>query len=273
MNLNNKIVEIINLIKPNPLLLIETRYSNVNKIIFDYIKNINCSFKPFCNECSDCKRINNLSYYDLKIIDGINNSIHKEDVLEIVKSFEWTALEKKGNKFLIIYGIENANKFVVNLLLKTIENPYNNTYFIFTCRNEQQVISTIKSRCQTYKILGNKNECKENLLSLTTLENAETLLSMYYSECEMIDNFKNNEYLQIYELASKIKKSLRNYSELKTIMNNFKTLGYSQIEALINYLCNSLEQIHKGKVIELLSYVKFKLNKILIFNYLIDILS
>lgn len=88
MNLNNKIIQVINLSKPNPLLLIETRYSNVNKIIFDYLKNINCNHKPFCNECTDCKRINNLSYYDLKIIDGINNSIHKEDVLEIVKSFE-----------------------------------------------------------------------------------------------------------------------------------------------------------------------------------------
>lgn len=173
----------------------------------------------------------------------------------------------------MIYGIENANKFVVNLLLKTIENPFNNTYFIFTCRNEQQVISTIKSRCQIYKILGDKNECKQNLLKITSNENVQLLMSMYFSECEMINNLQNEDYLQIYELATKIKKNLHNYSELKTVLNSFKTLDYIHIEALITYLCDSLEQIHKAKVIELLSYVKLRINKILIFNYLIDILS
>ncbi len=273
--MNNKILEILINNKPSPILLVENRYSDVDEIIYGFIKSLNCSFdkEGFCNNCIDCKKINSNSYYDMHIVNKHNSGIIKEEIVEIINTLSTTSLESKGNKFLIIYGIEQANKFVVNSLLKSIENPSKNTYYIFVARNNQQVIQTITSRCEVFKILPNIDFVikKLNEEKIDEIYHND-LINVYFNYNEMIDNFKNGEYLNLLEISKKISNSMNNYPLQKEILTEFKKLDYNNIINLINLISYKRENSIKEKIFTLISTCKFNINKTLIFNELLNII-
>ena len=55
-------------------------------------------------------------------------------------------------RFILIDNIENLNKNSVNALLKVIEEPNENIFFILINNNEKSILPTLKSRCLNFKI-------------------------------------------------------------------------------------------------------------------------
>ena len=55
-------------------------------------------------------------------------------------------------RFILIDNIENLNKNSVNALLKIIEEPNENIFFILINNSEKNILPTLKSRCLTFKI-------------------------------------------------------------------------------------------------------------------------
>lgn len=274
--MNNKILEVLIKKQPSSILLIESRYSDVQEIVFGFIKSLNCDNKVdnfFCNNCKNCKKINSCSYYDMHIINKNNEGIVKENILEIINSFRSSALESKGNKFLIIFNIEQANKFVINSLLKSIEEPSKNTYYIFITRNDHQVLPTIKSRCEIFKILPNLNFVIQQLIqaNIDTIYH-DDLINIYYNYNEMIYNFSNGSFLKILEIAKNINQSYNNYPLQKEILTEFKKLDYFSIIDLINLVSYKKENRIKDSINNLISLCKLNINKTLIFNQLINII-
>lgn len=272
--MNNKIKETLIKNKFSPILLIEPRYSDVNDIIFSYIKSINCKIKDgFCDKCDNCKKINSKSYYDLNIINGNKDNIHKENVLNIINKFSSSSLESLGNKFLIIYGIENSNKFVINSLLKKIEEPNKKTFYIFTCRNSEKVLETIKSRCQTFRVIPDIDNLKRQLLNKGIQnEYIEILIHMFFNIDEMIENFENETFLKILKISKELIDSEHNYPNLKKILSEFKKLTYFEIELMIRYLSFDKDTQKKEGFLELISLTKNTINKTLLFNQLTNLL-
>lgn len=272
--MNSKILEALIKHQPNTLIFVEKKYSDVDDVIFSYLKSINCSQEHFCNKCLECNKINDLAYYDLKIIDGFNENIYKNDVEKVIGSFNYSALEKSGNKFLIIYGIENANKFIINSLLKVIENLQKNTFFIFTTRNLQQVPQTVISRCQVYNILEDKKKIIDCLVEKNIPKNhIDGLMEMFFNLKEMLKNYDNQVFLKLFDLGNIILESKNNFVNLKKILNDFKKLSYFEIIFLIKYVFSKYEVFNKSDVLDLVNLVKLSINKILIFDRLISMLN
>lgn len=65
----------------------------------------------------------------------------------IVKSLQLKSYEG-GYKIMIIWMAEKMNISAANKLLKLIEEPPEKTIFLLISENEEQIISTIRSRCQ-----------------------------------------------------------------------------------------------------------------------------
>ena len=61
-------------------------------------------------------------------------------------------------KLILIDNIENLNKNSTNALLKIIEEPNDNTFFILINNNSKNILPTLKSRCINYKIDLNFDE-------------------------------------------------------------------------------------------------------------------
>ena len=55
-------------------------------------------------------------------------------------------------RFILIDNVENLNKNSINALLKIIEEPNENVFFILINNNEKNILPTLRSRCLTFKI-------------------------------------------------------------------------------------------------------------------------
>ncbi|WP_405574646.1 ATP-binding protein [Winogradskyella sp. Asnod2-B02-A] len=90
---------------------------------------------------------NLFDWYKLLGVDNKQGQIGVEEALQVVKSLALKSYEG-GYKVMIIWMAEKMNTASANKLLKLIEEPPEKTIFILITEDEEQIINTIKSRCQ-----------------------------------------------------------------------------------------------------------------------------
>ena len=100
--------------------------------------------------------IDNFQHPDIEIINKNNENIKIDEVREII----YSSIESSFNspkKIFILCGIENLRKESSNALLKILEEPPKNVYFILLSRT-LNIIPTIKSRTIKFHLSGMNNE-------------------------------------------------------------------------------------------------------------------
>jgi|TARA_B110000285_G_C15051358_1_gene577177 DNA polymerase-3 subunit delta' len=80
-------------------------------------------------------------------VEKKQGNIGVEEAESIVKRLQLKSYEG-GFKVMIIWMAEKMNIASSNKLLKLIEEPPDKTVFILICEDEEQIIATIRSRCQ-----------------------------------------------------------------------------------------------------------------------------
>jgi DNA polymerase-3 subunit delta' len=80
-------------------------------------------------------------------VDNKQGLISVHEAHEIVKSLALKSFEG-GYKIMIIWMAEKMNTECANKLLKLIEEPPDDTIFLLIAEDEEQIIDTVKSRCQ-----------------------------------------------------------------------------------------------------------------------------
>ena len=103
-------------------------------------------------ECIFCHRVEVGDYPDLVEISGEESTIKKGDIENLVASFQQTPLENKGIMIYVIHLAENMTPDAANTLLKFLEEPTPYSYAILTSQNEEKLLPTIKSRCETLRL-------------------------------------------------------------------------------------------------------------------------
>lgn len=90
---------------------------------------------------------NLFDWYKLIGIDNKQGQIGVDEALDVVKKLSLKSYEG-GYKALIIWMAEKMNTSTANKLLKLIEEPPDKTVLILIAEDEEQIIQTIRSRCQ-----------------------------------------------------------------------------------------------------------------------------
>lgn len=90
---------------------------------------------------------NLFDWYRILGIDNKQGQIGVDEAQDIVKALALKSYEG-GYKIMLIWMAEKLNTAASNKLLKLIEEPPNKTIFILIAEDEEQIINTIKSRCQ-----------------------------------------------------------------------------------------------------------------------------
>jgi len=127
--------------------------------IINYILSNNEDFKYDSNrltinkENRSFKLLQNNSHPNFYLIDLLNDK-KNIDVAQIREMITYTNKSAFNNmaRFILIDNIENLNKNSVNALLKIIEEPNENVFFILINNNEKYILPTLKSRCLAFKI-------------------------------------------------------------------------------------------------------------------------
>ncbi len=143
------------------------------------------------------------NFYLIDLIDEKKNI----DVNQIREMINYTNKSCFNNmpRFILIDNIEYLNKNSVNALLKIVEEPNKNIYFILIHNNEKKILSTLKSRCLTYKIHLSFNETI-SIINLILNKNIfdeinNDLINYYNSPGDVIKliNFANEKEINLKE--------------------------------------------------------------------------
>ncbi|NUN09641.1 MAG: DNA polymerase III subunit gamma/tau [Ignavibacteriaceae bacterium] len=114
-------------------------------------KALNCEnprdFEP-CNDCENCKLIQQNRFMDIIEIDAASNR-GIDDVRSLRESVKFAPVRGKYKVF-IIDEVHMLTKESFNAFLKTLEEPPPHTIFIFATTEIHKVPITIVSRCQRY---------------------------------------------------------------------------------------------------------------------------
>ena len=86
-------------------------------------------------------------WYQILDVKNKQGEIRVDDAQEIIKTLALKSFEG-GYKIMIIWMAEKINIAASNKLLKLLEEPTDNTLFILIAENEEDIIQTIRSRCQ-----------------------------------------------------------------------------------------------------------------------------
>ena len=140
------------------------------------------------------KLLQNNSHPNFYLIDLLTEK-KSIDVSQIREMINYTNKSIFNNmvRFILIDNVENLNKNSVNSLLKVIEEPNENVFFILINNSEKKLLPTLKSRCLTFKISLTFNEAL-NISNLIVEKNVlefinYDLVNYYNSPGEIISLF------------------------------------------------------------------------------------
>lgn len=113
-------------------------------------------------------------WYSVLGVQNKQGEIRVDDAQEILKSLALKSYEG-GYKIMIVWMADKMNTAASNKLLKLLEEPPEKTVFILISENEEDIIQTIRSRCQVLHFNG----LSEHIISevLVSLENIEPKLA------------------------------------------------------------------------------------------------
>ncbi|OCB77179.1 ATP-binding protein [Flavobacterium crassostreae] len=115
-----------------------------------------------------------LDWYAILGVQNKQGEIRVDDAQEILKALSLKAYEG-GYKFMLVWMADKLNTAASNKLLKLLEEPPEKTIFILLSENEEDILQTIRSRCQILHF----NALTEPILAqgLITRENVDPKLA------------------------------------------------------------------------------------------------
>lgn len=134
---------------------------------FEFAKILNCSTNDFtktdigaCGKCAGCEKITKNAHPDFHLIDFakqaemLDEDFEKQKTIKIetIRQLQKEVLTKTHEakwKFFVIEPAEKMNAAAANCLLKTLEEPPENTILILVARHKETIPKTIVSRSQT----------------------------------------------------------------------------------------------------------------------------
>lgn len=152
--------------------LFETKhYSNKKQFALAFAKYLLCphlnSNLTECHQCTQCMRIDEGNFTELKIIEPDGLWIKKEQIDQLQKEFSTKSVEST-KKVYIIFEAEKMNASAANSILKFLEEPEENIIAILLTDNIYQLLNTIVSRCQIIPLNDHTLEQESSMLKKIT---------------------------------------------------------------------------------------------------------
>ena len=215
------------------------------------------------------KLISNYSHPNFFLID-IKEDKKNIDINQIRQMITFSNKSSFNNKprFVLIDNIEHLNKNSVNALLKIIEEPTDNLFFILIHNNRKNILATLSSRCITFKINLSFDESikitnsilKENLFELINTD----LINYYNSPGDFIRliNFAKDKKINLkdftftsllfylldnafYKKDNEVKNFIIDYMELYLFSLYKLNSNKKDILNIYNYFSKKIDDINK----------------------------
>ncbi len=106
----------------------------------------NATERSGCGLCASCLQIEKNQHHSVKWLETEAAHFKIDEAREILKSL--SLRQWQGPRFVVFDGADKLNSQAANALLKVIEEPPEDTFFILITNRPQQILPTIRSRTQ-----------------------------------------------------------------------------------------------------------------------------
>ena len=205
--------------------------SKHEELKYDLIENkINSENKSF-------KLLQNNSHPNFYLIDLLAEK-KNIDVAQIRGMISYTNKSTFNNqdRFIMIDNVEYLNKNSINALLKIIEEPNENIYFILIANSQKNILPTLKSRCITFKIhfsFDNTVNICNQILNQNILNELNYDLINYYCT--------PGEIIKLIQFAEEKQINLRDHDVSSIINLIIENTYYKKNIFIKNLLINFIE--------------------------------
>lgn len=203
------------------------------------ISEINCEneYRNDCKLCNLCHMIETEQLPSLRIIKPDGQNIKKDQILELKQYFSTKPLFSKYNVYVIL-NAEKLNASSANTLLKFLEEPEEGILGFFITNNKENIIETIRSRCQiilnSYKNLKEDDQILTICINYLKLVHESSDLSVFINK----DFFEEKRYSR--EDYQKLFQSMINiyYNYYQVSLGIKKKEENSNLDFLLKYDAN-----------------------------------
>ena len=244
----------------NSIILYGPKGIGKNTLAFNFIKKI---YTEYLNNNDKTKehinQIYNFNHLNIRYIkrqyDEKTKKLKKNiliDQIRILENFLYQTSLSKLPKFVVIDSADELNANSSNSLLKILEEPKNNTYFILISHQISSLLPTIRSRCVKFKVdapeyqdfikifrMHDKNIDENNLNFLYNLSSGSPGLSLEISEINFNEIYKN-----IINILIDKKSYSKDIILLSEVISIFSNDEYKVFLSLLKFILISVTKIN-----------------------------
>ena len=201
------------------------------------------TFEMFNEQSAEFVKIEKNVDLDVKVYPKNNEKLLVSDSNEIVAE-AYVKPVNLPNKIFIIKNFDVSTEEAQNKLLKILEEPPKNVYFLLHAKSEDRVLPTIKSRCDKIKINPLDEKTIENF-SQNTLANilgggyvGRTIALSKNEDLKKIVEFAVSLFTEL-KTSKQVIKFSKTFLELKDNLNLILEVMSFCIEDIIKIKCES----------------------------------
>lgn len=203
-----------------------------------------------CGQCHACHLMQAHShpdYHELRSIEGKDMGVEQvREINEIVAQHA----QQNGNKVVYVQGAERLTEAAANALLKTLEEPRPNTYFLLQADSSASLLATIYSRCQVWNLpLPSTQQAQDWLQTQSAVEMGEisTALSMNLGRPLLaLETLQQGLIEQRKDFLRQFWLFYRRRSPLELLPHFDKDRTVQQVDWILAFLADSLK--HKLEI-------------------------
>ena len=198
---------------------------------YDYskftINNKNRSYKLIQNNTHP-------NFYLIDLIDEKKN-INITQIREMITYTNKSSFNDTP-RFILIDNVENLNRNSVNALLKIIEEPNENIFFILIHNNATKILPTLKSRCLIFNIYLSFDET----LAISNLLLGQSIFKII--NYELISYYNTpGEFIGLIDFANEKKIDLKEYTLKNILILLIDKAYYKKNKIVKNLIINFIE--------------------------------
>ena len=180
-----------------------------------------------CNNCEPCNAITKGNSLDVIEIDAASKT-GVDNIREIIESVMYSTNEMRF-KIYIIDEVHMLSTAAFNALLKTLEEPPNNTKFIFATTETKKIPATIISRCQRFDLKRIDDEVLINHLKSICVKEDITVDDEALKQISSSSEGSMRDALSILDQAAALSNNQIQITELRQLLGIRSKLDFIKL--------------------------------------------
>ena len=222
---------------------------------------------------------NLFDWYQVLDVKNKQGEIRVDDAQEILKTLALKSFEG-GYKIMIIWMADKMNIAASNKLLKLLEEPSSKTVFILISENEEDIIQTIRSRCQVLHfnalpesvivehLVNNENVDEKKALKIAHQAQGSFNKAIQILKDETNENPFDEWYVSWVRAAFRAKGNAAAIQDLISWSETIASLGRETQKKFLNYCIEMFRQaLLLNYQTEKLVYIEPKVEKFKLENF------